>query len=99
MTVAEDHASIDHGGEVGRDCAPAVALNVNEAQEDRILDVLAGVVPCVARHVLDQGQASQWVLEELCNSKQVIFRQAPANPGCRNKVSEPPSRLWNQATA
>ncbi len=68
MTVAEDHARVDHGREVCGHCAPAVALDVDEAQQNRVLDVLAGIVACISRHVLDQRKAGQWMLEELCTA-------------------------------
>ena len=68
VPVTEDHASIDHGREVRIHCAPAVAFDVNEAQQHRVLDVLACVVTGVARHVLDESQAGQRMLEELCSA-------------------------------
>ena len=68
MPVAEDHAGIDHGREVCWHGAPAVALYVDEAQQNGVLDVLAGIVTSVARYVLHQRQAGQGVLEELCTT-------------------------------
>jgi hypothetical protein len=42
MPIAEHHAGIDHGREICQHGAPAIALDVDEAQQLWILQVLSG---------------------------------------------------------
>ncbi len=72
------HASIDHGCVLGQHSAPAVALNVNEAQQLGILDVLPRHVASVGRQVGRQGQTCNGVLCKLCTQGrpvQVTYKQ------------------------
>ena len=57
---------IDHGRAVSQYGAPEVALNVNESQQLRVLDVLARDRARIGRQVRRQRQARQRVLGKLC---------------------------------
>jgi hypothetical protein len=47
VAVTEDHTSIHHGRQASQYSTPAVALNVNEAQQLWVIDVLACYIPGV----------------------------------------------------
>lgn len=47
VAVTKHHASIHHRSEVSQHCAPAVALNVYEPEQFRILDMFACYITSV----------------------------------------------------
>lgn len=47
VAVTEHHSGVHHGSQSSQDGAPAVALNVNEAQQLLVVDVLACYVASV----------------------------------------------------
>ena len=60
------HTRVDHGRAVGEHRAPEVALDVDEAQQLRVADVLARDRARVGWQVGRQRQACERVLGELC---------------------------------
>ena len=70
MHRATHHASIDHGRVLCQHCAPAVALDVNEAQQLWVLDILAGNVPSIGGKVGREREAGDGVLGKLCGVAQ-----------------------------
>lgn len=66
VPITEDHASIDHGRHVGRHRAPAVALNVNEAQQLRITYVPTSHIARIGGQEAGKRQAGDRMLGKLC---------------------------------
>ena len=64
MAIREDHARIDHRGQISWHHRPAEAFHVDELQQLWVMDVLARHIADVERQPAGQAEAGQWCAEE-----------------------------------
>ena len=75
MAIGEHHARVDHRGEVRRHHRPAEALHVDQLEQLRITDVLAGHIAHVHRQPAGQPQAGERRAEEHLGQVGGVFQR------------------------
>ena len=69
---ATHHSSIDHWRVLSEDSAPAVALDIYEAEQLGVFDVFPRHIPSVGRQVGGKGEACDRVLGKFCSTHDCV---------------------------